>query len=238
MKIVVLGAGVIGVTSAWYLAKAGHEVTVVDRQAGPALETSYANAGEISPGYSSPWAAPGVPLKALKWMFQRHAPLVLHASADPVRAGWMAKMLGNCTSDAYAVNKSRMMRVAEYSRDRLQALRIEAEKAQTVLVEALAGARERRVEDVSVAELPHGVPGDHAADLVVPGPRLRTARRVVQAVSACGAPGAGAAAPGGRGRTTRSPPPWAAWRPQLPAGTSPWARPTTRAGGPWRRARA
>ena len=64
MRIVVLGAGVIGVTSAWYLARAGHEVTVVDRQAGPALETSYANAGEISPGYSSPWAAPGVPLKA------------------------------------------------------------------------------------------------------------------------------------------------------------------------------
>ena len=123
MKIVVLGAGVIGVTSAWYLSRAGHQVTVVDRQPAAAMETSFANAGEISPGYSTPWAAPGIPQKALRWMFQRHAPLVLHASADPVRAGWMARMLGNCTSDAYAVNKSRMMRVAEYSRDCLQALR-------------------------------------------------------------------------------------------------------------------
>ena len=68
MKVVVLGAGVIGVTSAWYLAKGGHEVTVIDRQPAAALETSFANAGEISPGYSSPWAAPGIPTKALKWM--------------------------------------------------------------------------------------------------------------------------------------------------------------------------
>mgnify|MGYP002716776443 CR=1 FL=1 len=80
MKIVVLGAGVIGVTSAWELSRAGHEVTVVDRQPAAAMETSFANAGEISPGYSTPWAAPGIPQKALRWMFQRHAPLVLHAA--------------------------------------------------------------------------------------------------------------------------------------------------------------
>ncbi len=123
MKIVVLGAGVIGVTSAWYLAQAGHDVTVVDRQPAAALETSFANAGEISPGYSTPWAAPGIPQKALRWMVQRHAPLVLHASVDPVRLGWMGRMLRNCTADAYAVNKSRMMRVAEYSRAQLEALR-------------------------------------------------------------------------------------------------------------------
>ena len=125
MKIVVLGAGVIGVTSAWYLAKAGHEVTVIDRQEGPALETSFANAGEISPGYSSPWAAPGVPMKALKWMFQKHAPLVLQPKLDAHRLGWMASMLRNCTRDAYVVNKSRMVRIAEYSRDCLGALRDE-----------------------------------------------------------------------------------------------------------------
>ena len=117
MRIVVLGAGVIGVTSAWYLARAGHEVTVVDRQPAAALETSFANAGEISPGYSTPWAAPGIPQKALRWMFQRHAPLVLHASLDRGRASWMAQMLKNCTADAYAINKQRMMRVAMYSRD-------------------------------------------------------------------------------------------------------------------------
>ena len=123
MRIVVLGAGVIGVTSAWYLARAGHEVMVVDRQPAAALETSFANAGEISPGYSTPWAAPGIPQKALRWMFQRHAPLVLHASLDRGRASWMAQMLKNCTADAYAINKQRMMRVAMYSRDCLEQLR-------------------------------------------------------------------------------------------------------------------
>ena len=117
MRVVILGSGVVGVASAWYLNQAGHEVTVIDREPGAALETSAANAGQISPGYAAPWAAPGVPLKAIKWMFQRHAPLVLHASADPRRASWMAKMLRNCTADAYAVNKSRMMRIANYSRD-------------------------------------------------------------------------------------------------------------------------
>ena len=125
MKVIVLGAGVLGVTSAWYLARAGHEVTVVDRQQGPALETSFANAGEISPGYSSPWAAPGVPLKALKWMFQRHAPLVIQPRLDWPRVAWMARMLANCTSSAYAINKSRMVRLAEYSRDCLAELRAE-----------------------------------------------------------------------------------------------------------------
>ena len=69
MRVVVLGSGVIGVTTAWFLAKQGHEVTVVDRQRGPWLETSFANAGQVSPGYSTPWAAPGIPMKALKSLF-------------------------------------------------------------------------------------------------------------------------------------------------------------------------
>ena len=123
MKVVILGAGVIGVTQAWYLAEAGHEVTVIDRQPAPARETSFANAGEISPGYSAPWAAPGIPLKALKWMFQRHAPLVIDPRPDMMKLSWMARMLMNCTSDAYAVNKARMVRLAEYSRDCLIDLR-------------------------------------------------------------------------------------------------------------------
>lgn len=125
MKVVVLGAGVIGVTSAWYLARAGHEVTVIDRQPAPALETSFANAGEISPGYASPWAAPGVPVKALKWMFQEHAPLIIQPKMNWTKLSWMARMLMNCTADAYAVNKSRMVRLAEYSRDCLMDLRAE-----------------------------------------------------------------------------------------------------------------
>ena len=76
-KILILGSGVIGTSLAYYLAQDGHAVTVLDRQPGPALETSYANAGEVSPGYSSPWAAPGLALKAVKWLLMRHRPLVV-----------------------------------------------------------------------------------------------------------------------------------------------------------------
>ncbi|TCO80875.1 D-amino-acid dehydrogenase [Plasticicumulans lactativorans] len=123
MKIVVLGSGVVGTSTAYYLAKAGHEVVVLERQPGPALETSYANAGQISPGYSAPWAGPGVPLKALKWMFMEHAPLVLRLKFNPEMWRWMWEMLMNCNARAYEVNKSRMMRLAEYSRDQFVTLR-------------------------------------------------------------------------------------------------------------------
>lgn len=123
MKVLILGSGVIGVTSAYYLARGGHEVTVVDRQPEPALETSFANAGEVSPGYSSPWAGPGVPVKAVKWLLMKHGPLVIRPKLDPVMWVWLLKMLRNCTSARYAVNKSRMIPIAEYSRDSLRDLR-------------------------------------------------------------------------------------------------------------------
>ena len=125
MKVIVLGAGIIGVTTAYQLAKAGHEVTVVDRQPGPALETSFANAGEVSFGYCSPWAAPGIPRKALKWIFMQHAPLILRPKVDMAMIRWMLQMLSNCTSSRYAINKSRMLRLADYSRISLAALREE-----------------------------------------------------------------------------------------------------------------
>jgi D-amino-acid dehydrogenase len=125
VKVLVLGGGVIGVTTAYYLATSGHEVTVVDRQAEPALETSFANAGEVSPGYSSPWAGPGVPIKAIKWLLMKHGPLVIRPKPDPAMWLWLIKMLRNCTSARYAVNKSRMIPLAEYSRDCLRALRAE-----------------------------------------------------------------------------------------------------------------
>ncbi|NGO49780.1 D-amino acid dehydrogenase [Allomesorhizobium camelthorni] len=125
MKVLVLGSGVIGVTTAYYLAQAGHEVEVVDRQSGPALETSFANAGEVSPGYSSPWAGPGIPLKAIKWLLMRHGPLVVRPKFDPAMWSWLLKMLRNCTSARYAINKARMVPIAEYSRDSLRALRQE-----------------------------------------------------------------------------------------------------------------
>lgn len=123
MRVAVLGGGVIGVTTAYYLALAGHEVTLVERNTGPALETSFANAGEISPGYASPWAAPDVPRKALKWLFMEHAPLILQPALDRAMLVWLIATLGNCTARAYAVNKGRMVRLAEYSRDKLAALR-------------------------------------------------------------------------------------------------------------------
>ena len=125
MRVVVLGSGIIGVTSAWYLARAGHEVTVVDRQPGPALETSFANAGEVSFGYCSPWAAPGIPKKAIKWLLMEHAPLILRPKVDGAMLSWLVRMLRNCTSDRYAINKSRMLRLADYSRTSLAALREE-----------------------------------------------------------------------------------------------------------------
>ena len=125
MKVLVLGSGVIGVTTAWYLAEAGHEVTVIDRQHGPGLETSFANAGEVSPGYSAPWAGPGIPIKAIKWLLMRHGPLIIRPVLDPHMWAWVLQMLMNCTSAAYARNKARMVPIAEYSRDRLRALRAE-----------------------------------------------------------------------------------------------------------------
>jgi D-amino-acid dehydrogenase len=123
MKVLILGGGVIGVTTAYQLAVAGHEVTVVERQAAAALETSFANAGEISPGYSAPWAGPGVPLKAIKWLLMNHPPLVIRTLLDANLLRWGASLLRNCTAARYELNKSRMVRLAEYSRDCLQTLR-------------------------------------------------------------------------------------------------------------------
>lgn len=125
MKAIVLGGGVIGVSTAYHLARTGAQVTVLERQSGVALETSFANAGQVSPGYSTPWAAPGIPLKALKWLVQRHAPLAWRPDGTLFQWRWLAAMLANCTSERYGVNKERMMRLAEYSRDCLRQLRLE-----------------------------------------------------------------------------------------------------------------
>jgi D-amino-acid dehydrogenase len=123
MRVIVLGSGVVGVSTAYYLARSGHDVTVIDRQPGAALETSFANAGQISPGYASPWAAPGIPLKAFKWLFQRHAPLAIRPDGSLFQLQWMWEMFRNCDADRYAVNKERMVRLAEYSRDCIRELR-------------------------------------------------------------------------------------------------------------------
>jgi len=129
MRVAVLGGGVIGVTSAWYLSQAGAEVEVIERQPDVALETSFANAGEISFGYASPWAGPGMPLKALKWLVTRHSPLVVRPQWDPAMWIWILRMLRNCTAARYAVNKSRMVPIAQYSGDLLRQLRAQTEIA-------------------------------------------------------------------------------------------------------------
>ncbi|WP_099609628.1 D-amino acid dehydrogenase [Vibrio coralliilyticus] len=122
MKVVILGSGVVGLTSAWYLSQAGCQVTVVDRQPRAAEETSFANAGQISYGYSSPWAAPGVPLKAMKWLLEEHAPLKIKPSLNPELLHWASQMLKNCQLDRYRINKARMLAIANRSRECLAQL--------------------------------------------------------------------------------------------------------------------
>jgi len=123
MNVIILGGGVIGVCAAYQLAVAGHHVTVLERQSAVALETSYGNAGEVSPGYSAPWAGPGVPVKAIKWLLMQHRPLVIRPHLDLNFIRWGLAMLRNCTAARYEINKSRMVRLAEYSRDCLGELR-------------------------------------------------------------------------------------------------------------------
>ncbi len=146
MKVLVLGGGVIGVTSAWYLRRAGHEVTVVDRQAAPGLETSQANGGQVSWGAGTPWAAPGIPLKALKWMLRPHSPLVLRPRLDPALWRWLFSMLANCTAARYAANRERMLRLSRYSHECLMALRLETgihyDEHTTGILELFRTARE------------------------------------------------------------------------------------------------
>ena len=123
MHVIVLGSGVVGTATAYFLAQNGATVTVLDRQAGPALETSFGNAGEISPTLSSPWAGPGVPQKAFKWLADPYGPLRLYPQLDYYQWRWMAQMLLNCNKQAYERNKSRMLRLALYSRDQFVSLR-------------------------------------------------------------------------------------------------------------------
>ncbi|UCH53391.1 MAG: D-amino acid dehydrogenase [Pseudomonadota bacterium] len=125
MKVVVIGSGVVGVTTAYHLSKAGHEVTVVDRREGPGLETSFANAGQVSVSYASPWAAPNVPVNILRWMLQRHAPLVLRPKLDLAMWRWLLSMLGECRAARYRVNKERLLRLARYSQTCLARVRAE-----------------------------------------------------------------------------------------------------------------
>jgi D-amino-acid dehydrogenase len=166
MKVLVLGSGVVGVTSAYYLAQKGFEVTVIDRQPAVGLETSFANAGQISPGYSAPWAAPGVPVKALKWLFQRHAPLAVKSDFTLWQIEWTLKLLRNCTAKRYDTNKERMVRLAEYSRDCIIELRnstgIAYEGRQSGTLQVFRTQKQLDAEAKDIAVLSRlGVPFEH-----------------------------------------------------------------------------
>jgi D-amino-acid dehydrogenase len=119
MNVLVLGAGVIGTTSAYFLAKQGHNVTVIDRQDNVAMETSHGNAGQLSYAFSSPWAAPGLPLDVIKWGLTGNSPLVINSNISLNTIKFMYRMYKNCNVNSYEINKSRMLRIANYSKQTL-----------------------------------------------------------------------------------------------------------------------
>jgi len=125
MKVVVLGAGVIGVTTAYALARAGCEVVVIERRPDVGLETSYANAGEVTPSGASPWASPRLPTLVLRWMLRGDSPLKVRLGLDPQTWRWMAQILGQCAARRFETNRRRLTRLANYSRDLLRDLRAE-----------------------------------------------------------------------------------------------------------------
>jgi len=131
MRVLILGSGIIGTTSAYYLAKQGHDVTVIDRQNSVALETSHGNAGQLSYSFSSPWAAPGLPLSLIKWMFSKYPPLVVNPNLNSETVKFLYQMLKNCNSKSYEINKSRMVRVSNFSKKCL----LELEKDEDIFYE-------------------------------------------------------------------------------------------------------
>src|SRR5512147_3229134 len=123
MKVIVLGAGLLGVTSAYFLRQQGHDVTVIDRQATPAAEPSFANGGQISVSHAEPWANPGAPLKLLKWLGKEDAPLLFRLRADMRQWLWGLQFLRECTPARTRHNIAQIVRLGTYSRDTLQQLR-------------------------------------------------------------------------------------------------------------------
>lgn len=125
MKVLILGAGVVGVSSAWYLSRNGHQVSVVDRQPGAGLETSFANGGQISVSHAEPWANPHAPWRALKWMGREDAPLLFRWRLERALFDWSWRFLRECTAARARANIRDIVGLALYSRAKLQALRQE-----------------------------------------------------------------------------------------------------------------
>ncbi len=150
MKIAVIGAGVIGVTTAYQLAADGHEVTVFERHAAAAAETSFANAGVVAPGYVTPWAAPGMPGKVARYLLRQHAPIKIGLPLSLNELGWMRRWLTACRPETYLVNRARLQRLAFYSREQLHRvtaqLRLDYERSDGYMVLL------RSAEDASLVE--------------------------------------------------------------------------------------
>jgi D-amino-acid dehydrogenase len=122
VKVVVLGAGVVGTAAAWYLRAVGHDVQVLERRAAAGMETSFANGGQISASHALPWAAPGVPWRALRWLFREDAPLLFRLRADPAQWRWGLRFLRECTPARFRANAEQLVRLGRYSRDALHEL--------------------------------------------------------------------------------------------------------------------
>jgi D-amino-acid dehydrogenase len=127
MRVIVLGAGIIGVSTAWFLAKAGCEVTVIDRQSGPAEETSFANGCQLSVSHAEPWANPAAPMKILKWLGQEDAPLLYRFRLDWAQWRWVFSFLRECTEARTAKNIRQIVALSQYSLETLQAIRAETQ---------------------------------------------------------------------------------------------------------------
>ncbi|HET8746227.1 MAG TPA: D-amino acid dehydrogenase [Ramlibacter sp.] len=148
MKVAIVGAGIIGVTTAYELAADGHEVTVFERHGAAALETSFANAGVVAPGYVTPWAAPGMPTKVARYLFSRHAPVRVCWPVAAHELNWMLRWRSACKPETYLANRARLQRLAFYSRHRLhqvtEDLQLEYDHSQGYMV-LLRGERDRKL---------------------------------------------------------------------------------------------
>ncbi len=156
MRVTVIGAGIVGVCTAWSLAEAGCEVTVVERNGGVAQGTSYGNAGLVVPAYMGPWAAPGMPRRLLSMLFASDTPVRLRPSLDPALWRWAARWLGECRVANYRRNRERMQRLAFYSRDVLTEIRTRhavAYERTEGLLQLLRGGRDSELAETTIAHL-------------------------------------------------------------------------------------
>lgn len=175
-QIVVIGGGVVGVCTAYFLAQAGHDVAVIERHENVAQGASFANAGIVAPGYATPWAAPGMPMKILSHLLKSEAPVILRPTLDRALWRWVRRWLTECELERYRINRTRMQRIAAYSRDILRQLReyheLDYEQTQGVL-QLFRTAKDLKLAEPAIAlltdnEVPHQILDADAARAIEP----------------------------------------------------------------------